>query len=629
MSGSSRIRENIAVAALALVLSQPVTAQERVAATPLGTLERGGFAVLELDQVFPLSRLLVEIDGDEVLEPLSLDREFLIVPIPENLRGTRHELVLFRTVPGTQVEIERWSFQTFAQGQVDFGSTVDLDAGVRRTEDGETDQFATLNGALDFDLGLGAFTGELNFLWDRNAFGDDESELFVDSYFLQFRQQLDFADLFLKVGTHFIENDTLVMDESQRRGVSVTLGDPTETQRARVFALQASSSVDDQNISGLEDPDDLVFGAEAAFFPVPGSIFKLSLAAQEGKALLGPSAFPGEGSAAGVAVSGGIGPSPLTYEILARTSEWTDVFGRITGTSYQAELSYTLLPVDDPRALEVSIRHFRTSADYFSALDPEFIPGLQGNGVTVSWFGPAVQWSLEASRAKTNTDGLRTRERDKITAVSFDAVYDPGVFTGGFLLGTTFGFSAAYSQQERIRSPFSGAAPQDNQQVSLQFNIDQQRARTAWGVAYSYEIYDDETPTDFDEELQRIDAIYAYTPSEEVTAIAAAGYQYIDAFGDISESAELVLSLDYEFVPNQWSVVLEAGLTESDGPIGADGQFGRAEVAYEFAPENEIYLGMLYGAGTTVLPFAENDGWAVVAGIRLEFDLFSRYRDQF
>lgn len=604
-------------------------AQERPVATPLGTLERGGFAVLELDQVFPLSRLLVEIDGDEVLEPLSLDREFLIVPIPLSLRGTRHELVLFREIPGTQIEIERWTFQTLAEGRIDFGSTIDLEAGVRRTENGESDPFLSLNGALDFDYGLGAVTGELNFFWDWNRFGDDESELFLDSYFLQFRQQLDFADLFFKVGTHFIENDTFIMDEQPRRGVSATIGDPTETQRLRVFALQATSSTDDENISGLEDPDDLVFGAEAAFFPVPGSVFKLSLATQEGSAPLGPTLLPGEGSASGIAVSGAIGFSPLSYEIIARTSEWSDATGRISGQSYSAELSYTVLPPDDPRALEFTLRYFRTDQDYFSALDPDFIPGLQGTEVAINWFGPAVQWTLEASSAKTNTDGLENRERDRIEALRFNAVYDPGVFTGGFLLGTTFGFSAEYIKQERIRSPFAGTARLDNRQVSLQFSIDQDRARTAWGIVYSYDLYDDETFFDFDEELQRLDAIYAYTPSDEVTAIAAAGYQYIDAFGDISESAELVLSLDYEFVPDLWSVILEAGLTETDGPIGEDGRFGRAELAYEFAPDNEIFLGALYGSGSSVLPFSETDGWAVVAGIRLELDLFSRYRDQF
>jgi len=607
----------------------PASAQTRATATPLGTLQPGGFAVLELDRVFPLSRLLVEIDGDEVLEPLSLDREFLIVPIPETLRGTRHELVLFREVPGTQIEIERWTFQTEAQGALDFGSTIDLEAGVRRTEAGETDSFLTLNSALDFDLGLGAVTGELNFLYDWNRFGEGESDLFIDSYFLQFRQQLDFADLFLKLGTHFIENDTFVIDEAPRRGLSFAIGDPTEQQRLRIFALQASSSLDDENITGLYDSDDLVYGAEAAFFPIAGSPFKLSLAIQEGKAPLGPAGLPGDGRASGLAISGPVGFSPLSYEFIARQSEWTDDIASLRGESYSAELSYSVLPIDDPRTLEIVLRYFRTDQDYFSALDPDFISGLQGTEITFNWFGPAVQWTFEASSAKTNTDGPENRERDRIESLSFDAVYDPGVFTGGFLLGTTFGFSAEYVKQERIRSPFGGVAPLDNTQYALSFSIDQDRARTAWGMAYSYELYDDETLVDFDEELQRLDAIYAYTPTEEITAIAAAGYQYIDAFGEKSQSAELVLSLDYEFVPDRWSMILEAAVTETDGPIGEDGRFGRAELAYEFAPDNEVFFGMLYGSGTQVLPFSDQGGWAVVAGIRAELDIFSRLRDQF
>jgi hypothetical protein len=259
-------------------------------------------------------------------------------------------------------------------------------------------------------------------------------------------------------------------------------------------------------------------------------------------------------------------------------------------------------------------------------LDPDFVSGLQGSEVEVTWYGPTLQWTLLANVAKTNVDGLDTRERDRLKAVSFDAVYDPGVFTGGFLLGTTFGLSAFYGSQTRLDTPFGGAAPLDNHQRSVLLSIDQERARYSWGLAYGYDEYDDRTLVDFDEEVQSLNAIYAYTPYDALTAIALARVELIDAFEEKTETYELALSLDYEFVPDRWSVLLEAATIEVDGPFAEPGQFGRAELAYEFAPENEIFFGALYGSGSTRLDFAPSDGWAIVAGLRAEFDIFSTYR---
>lgn len=609
-----------------LLLSHPSAAQDRGAATPLGTLPLGGVAVLELDQIFPLSRLMVEIDGDEVLEPLSLDRDLLLVPIPERLRGTRHQLVLFRRLPGTEVPIGRWAFQTDAEGDVDFSSTINLDAGVRAPEDGSSSKFARVGGAMDFDVGQGRVTGELNFFFDHNRRGDGENEVLLDSYFLQFREQLDGVDLLLKVGTHIIENDTDVIDDRSRRGVSLTVTEPSETQTGRVFALQATSATDEYNLSGLADGDDRVVGAEGTFYPISGSLFKLSIATQDGRAPVGPNGLQGEGSASGIAISGEVGDSPLRYELIARTSDWTDDIGRLSGQSYSGELIYSVLSPEDPRALEISFRYFRIAQGYFSALDPDAISGLQGSEIDLTWYGPALQWSLTASAAKTNVDGLETRERDRLRAVVFDAVYDPGVFTGGFLLGTTFGFSAAYAMQDRLDTPLGGAAPLDNREIAFQLSIDQDRARYSWGLAYTFDRYDDRTEVDFDEEIHGLNAIYAYTPYEELTAIALARAEYIDAFDAVTESYEVAVSLDYEFVPDRWSVILEAGMLEVAGPLGEDGKFARAELAYEVFPENEIFFGALFGSGGSQLPFNPSDGWAVVAGIRTEFDIFSTYR---
>lgn len=610
----------------AILLSHSSVAQNREAATPLGTLPLGGVAVLELDQIFPLSRLMVEIDGDEVLEPLSLDRDLLLVPIPERLRGTRHELVLFRRLPGTEVAIARWTFQTNAEGDVDFSSTINIDAGVRAPEGGASSKFARVGGAMDFDVGQGRFTGELNFFFDHNRRGDGEDELLLDSYFLQFREQLDNADLLFKIGTHILENDTNIMDERSRRGVSLTVTDPTETQTGRVFALQATSATDENNLSGLADSNDLIIGAEGTFYPIAGSLFKLSVATQDGRAPVGPNGLQGEGTASGIAISGELAESPFRYELIARTSEWTDAIGRQSGDAYSGELIYSALSAEDPRALEISFRYFRIAQGYFSALDPDAISGLQGSEVGLTWYGPTLQWSLTATSAKTNVDGPETRERDRLRAIEFDAVYDPGVFTGGFLLGTTFGFSAAYAMQDRIDTPFSGAAPLDHREIAFQLSIDQDRARYSWGLAYTFDRYDDRTLVDFDEEIHGFNAIYAYTPYDELTAIALARAEYIDAFDAVTESYEMALSLDYEFVPDRWSVILEAGMLEVSGPIGEDGKFARAELAYEFFPENEIFVGALYGSGSSQLAFNPSDGWAVVAGIRTEFDIFSTYR---
>jgi hypothetical protein len=239
----------------------------------LGVMAPGDTLTIRIDRLVAPTRITVEIDGVAVETQVAVNGPTLVLRLPDDLRGARHDIVVYENSATGRERIGTWEFETSPAGWDVFASVV-TEAGVRASRD-RSETFATAGGRIDFDRGQGRFRGGLSFALDSTA-ADDE-RLSIGDWFLETRGTLAGEDLTTRLGNHTLYSGGNLVDETSRRGASVRLGDPSGRYDASAFVLKPDYSTRTVNLTGLTDTDDRVAGFLTGFHPVAGGSTRIGL----------------------------------------------------------------------------------------------------------------------------------------------------------------------------------------------------------------------------------------------------------------------------------------------------------------------------------------------------------------
>lgn len=595
----------------------PVTVGPVAAETRLGVVAAGQVVRLRVKDLPPLSRILIRLDGDDVDLPLAVQDGYLLVSLPGSLPGVAHDLVVLHRKPDQDIALQTFTFET-PVGKTAYAVSGTLEAGALSGR--RIDSHASGNARLSFEIDRGRVTGgvTLSRRIDRST-GVAATE--ITDYFLQRRMALGGDDLTLRIGSQDFEDDLPLFDEATRAGVSLRLSDADQRYDASSFAIRASVWDDARNAFGLSDSADQVLGARGSLMPLAGRGLKLSFAGFSGTVANLPSGNAGanEGWAGGVSLP--FAQDRGSFTIGLAQTEWGNGTPQ-TGQAQTAEVSFLLTPSGDAQSLTLTARQARVDAGYFSALNPDLIPDETRSEVEAVWYAPQFQASLTAARAQNDLAADPDLPTDRFREATLDLYYTPQDFTGGFWNGTSLNLTLHREDLRRLDTPDGAPEPEDFRFESLGVGIDRFRAKTSWALRYSRENLTDLTGAGADASADRIEALYAYTVTDDITVNLAARAARIDKAGARYGERDVSASLAKQLIPDQLSAEIGVGQLVSDVPEAKPGRYLASELAWEFLPDQELVLSADYGSGARAHYLNKAGGWVFGLAYRREVGLF-------
>ena len=593
-----------------LAMAGPAGAQAR-----LGAVAEGGVLRLPLEGTVPLARLRVEIDGIPMDVGLQLAGRDLLVTLPAGLQGASHDITLYRIEPGEDVELGIWAFET-PSGATDVTLTGRIEAGVQAGADG-TAGLLQGSGRIGFERDGGRWRGALGFRQDQ----EDESRTprsEITDYFLEHRGALWGDDLIARIGTQEAPGETLAMDDSARRGLSLRLQDPGGRSDVMLFALSPHAVSGRRNLTGLEDEGDLVQGVAARLLPLPGRGVQADLLAYDGHATEGDGKVA-DVSGRGLRLSGPLALLPGgSFELGYAHSTHEIPLGGLPlvrkDEAFALEVGMALLPQGDERSLTLTLGADRSGADVILPLNPDLIPDEAGQEIGLLWQSAFWQWEAKARRAENNLEGLEAEPTDAFHDYSLDLYFLPDDFTGGPLNGMTFFLSAAREDQRRLRGGGSG---EDFTLDSVSLGMDKFQPDYAWALSLTREAL--RPASGADETDLALEGLYAWTPDEATTLTVAAEIGRLKTPAASYDRLSLEAGYGWDLAPDLWSAFVEAGWQEDAAPEAEDGAYFAAELARRLSPATELALRADYGRGSDAPDLAQDGGW--VMGLTLRHDL--------
>ncbi|WP_298558936.1 hypothetical protein [uncultured Aliiroseovarius sp.] len=602
-------------ALLILLLPENAPASDRMS---LGDAQPGEILLIELDQLLPLTRLKVEIDGVQVWTALDLSGTTLRLKVPADLTGNAHELVLYEETSQGDIFIGRWDFTLVAAGTTEAYIALQAESGVVGNRD-EYKVYTGFGGRLDFDIRNGLLRGGLSF--SRTALPDPETGEYytIDDHYLESSHTVLGGDLSLRLGSHYYNVNGNLIDQASRRGVSLRFADALNRDEVAAFVLQPSLSTRPENLIGVADGNDRVHGAMANIAPFLNSGLRLGFAAFDGRAGNLPNESAGGVRGKGVSLSSPLFGDRMDILLSADQTEWFDGGTWRAGQALEAELTVRLTSPEVYDTLSLGVSYSQIDQDFHSPLNPGLIVGERAKRVELEFVGHEWSWALGAEQAQTNEGGSPDQAVDRLTRLSFETTYSPDVFTGGFLNGARFYFASELFVQERLETPLGALAEQDHQLASFSFGMNKFTERGSFAMLYSYEDLDYLSSPDGDEIAHGLEFLASAAPSDRLDATVELKLRHhASTLGDFWE-ARASASLNYTLVPGLWDYALEAGIVEYSDGSDENARYLRQELGLTLIEDHSLVFSAEYMKGDWSRRMLDGDGW--LFGIALRSDL--------
>ena len=623
ITGQKDLCKCIRDVAVAMVILMPIVSGQAAAQDVLARVTDDNLLYVPFDGGPSVGPVFAEIDGIRQPLPARIVGSNYVIEIPDDLQGSRHDLRLVVEGARDREDLGWWLFETTSHRSLMFG-TVLSEVGVTTTQ-GVADTFAKGVVRLEFSRNDGQQSGRLVVSRDDSSGVAGNDAITVADVFLETHFPLFGQDAYARVGNADVGADTLLQDEASRRGLTFGLASSTGEQTLTAFAMSPDTDLGLDNVLGLSDQDELVFGLSATLRPSRFSGLKFDLATHQGRTHTLPDGGAGDisGNAVSVAFPIAQGRGDLGFGLAS--SQWQSD-GTNAATSANALDVHAAWRLSDENAYqqnEVSIAYAQIDQGFFSPFNPGLISGEERIGAAFETASPAWQSALTFEVAKTNHQGSPTAPTDKLSSLSFSLLHDPGDFTGGALNGTTFYLNAGVDLQERLQTPTGAAAAQDNRLTQLSFGINKVQPHVFWGARLAFDDLDFDTSDASDEVKLFAEARLDISPTPLLSAqfFARAGGR--ETGGARFKEAEASIALVQNSADGLWETSLKGSYLTSDDPAVTNGRSAVLSAARDVGGNTQLVGEVTWGAGRYAPEGTSDEGVSVGLFFRTDFGFSS------
>lgn len=606
----------------------------RAQADDLGTLDPGQTLSLPLDLNALEGEIAIEIGALDVTEFAQIVEGGIVIALGGLVDAGSHEVTVY-LFQGDAVEIiETFSF-TLGSGAVpgvsdlSDGWSVEVEAtheaDLRRLNS-QTQLEGSSSGQIRVTNGAGTVTGYLGYLTStrRDQQIDRKPFNFTD-YALSYEETRGGTTVNATMGHQALSFDRVLVDGINRRGLSFSVARTDERLRMDVFALRSQDALGAANFTGLEDPQDQMFGGRLAFRPMSSNDLTVTVQSYSGTGTRFGETVSGSGNGVSIGLDGTARDGRLRYGAHLGVTRWDeDSKGPLAPTTGEATWLYADYDVMSPaasasgRQLTFGMAYEAVDADFFSLANPSLPAGNETWRLTADYSADRLWLGLLTETRETNFGGDPALERDRLNYIALDGTYD---LQAGRLFSTrTLRFGASIDWQERLLTPPAAIAPQDFYARTAYAGLDLGNDKTTWSLGYTIDDLNDLSAFDEDELSHLFSANVTWRPTSETTLTGYLGSTYLDGGFEDWWTHEARFTLDHE-TRSDWSLGLELALTQSDDPLADEGGFLQLEAARPVGRNAEMVVYGSWGDG----PYALESATSHDAVIGILFQASTKY----
>lgn len=599
-------------------------------AEDLGQIPTGETLVLPFDASAVSDVIAVEIDGVDVTEFVRVENGKISISPGAPLAAGSHTVIIYILAGNTYSVAGEYNFQT--QTSVgDSGPSVSVVAtheiGTRSTN-GNREYFANSAGEARLETLDKSVTVRLNYLATTRE-GDqiDGRPFNLGEYLIELRQNGSELDLSAKIGHQTLSYDTVLINNTTRRGISLEASRPNDRVQVGLFALKTSEVLGADNILGIEEDGDRMVGGRFAFKPFFGSDLRVSVQSYEGEGVPKLGSLPGIGSGTSVSLDGTAVDGRLRYAAAYAHTKWDEdgplFLDREEGDAVLASLDYDVLTGENGRNLTFGIRYERVDESYFSLANIGLPIGTGKDKIQIT-----ADYATERLTLFTSFDTARTTYRnyivspvDRISRVALDGTY--ALMGPGWLSDTTLRFGGAYDWQKRQFTPAFAPPAQDWEGTTLYLGLEKNTDLGGWGIDYTYIDENNVSNPDLDRRSNSISGWIDRSINERLNiALNSTLTQFETPFPGTYWRREGALALGYEIDPARLNLALDVGLIDTEEPGAENGSYVTGTLTWSVHPSADLVFNAGYYDGSYATKSSGDHDAVVGMRLRIQTNLF-------
>ncbi len=593
----------------------PSTAQD------LGVLQPNGSLILPLNTSGLSGEIAIEIDEIDVTEFVSILDGKLVLSPRAPLSGGVHQVTVFLYSGSSYKVVSTYSFLV-EQGAVS-GASLTIAAthelGARNTN-GDTETFANSSGSLEIVSNDSSLNGRIEYL------GASESEdqingnaVDITEYFFEYARTGGFLDFTGRVGHQNLNYDAVLIGDVSRRGVALMFSRPGDQFQFGFFGARSSDAQGAYNILGIKDDTDRMFGAKLAWRPFLRNDFRISLQDYEGEGIPNGANIAGKGSGVSFGLDGTARTGRLRYGVFFGRTEWDEdgdgaVFTQETGDALQSYLNLNVLGGGGSgKNLTLGFAYEKVDHAFYSLANPGVAAGGETFRFTADYTAGQLALNFYADTIKSNVGGLATWPTDRMSLVSLDGRYD--YTRQGTLNSASFRFGASVDWQDRLITPLFAPLQEDYKTISLYLGLDRYNDTASWSLDYVYLDDNDQSALNSDSLSHSITASFDYSLNDQLSLNGSGSLTYANATIGNWQRQEASFGMQYDIVPDEWSLALDFGMTGTNEPGIEGGGTVSADLVWSFNPAAELVFSAAYKDGSYTED--SNVGHEAIVGVLL------------
>jgi len=546
----------------------------------------------------------VEVDGIDMTAFVTIRDGEIAISAAAALEPGRHEAVIYVETGGVYSEFARYSFDaggSVGSSQLDwtFSATHEAEA---RSLNGDVATKAQSAGELTVETLDKSVSARVSY-FGTNREDDQLTDLPFDigEYSIEIRQSGALLDLVGRVGHQVVGYDTALIADLNRRGLSfdATLAD--ERVQFSAFGLKSVEALGVENLLGLAEDEDRMFGGRLAFRPFQGADFRVSLQGYEGRGVPLYGLEVGTGAGTGLSLDGSFIDGRLRYNLAGAAVDWdVDSSGPLPedqAEAIKAQVDFDFEPNAKGRSLSLGFGYDRVDLFYYSLANPGIEPGGETLRLTADYAADRLTLFGELGATKTNVGAPADYETDLITRIAVNGRYD--LFDAGFLSDTTLSFDGSIEQLRRIATPMGAPAAADWDSMTATLGIEKTSDFGGWTANYTYNQINDLSASNDDLTSHELFASYDHQFDDRLTlgVTGLVGTYDSTIFGS-HRRTDATLDLGYDIDPGRWNLALSLAVAETTELGVLDGHAASGVLTWTINPATELVFnaGRYHGA---------------------------------